>query len=407
MKYVIIIGDGMADRPLKELDGKTPLQAAFTPNMDKLAREGAIGMVRTVPCGMHPGSDVANLSILGYDPSVYFTGRAPLEAASMGVELGAADIAYRCNLVTLKFIKEKTRAVMEDYSAGHISTPEAAEIMGELNRCLGSPSARFYPGISYRHLLVWSGGESEVECMPPHDIIGRDITDYLPHGAGAEFLKKLMLGSVDILERHDINKRRLAEGKSPANSIWLWGQGKKPALPTMSEKYGIKAAMVSAVDLTKGLGIYAGMEILKVPGVTGYLDTNYIGKAEYSLSALERVDLAYIHVEAPDEAGHSGNYKDKIKAIEDIDALVVGTVLRGMKAFDEYRIMLLPDHPTPIEVRTHTDEPVPFAIYDSREKKKNEGAAYDESIARRADITVVDEGHRLMEYFIKGGSIRR
>lgn len=402
MKYVVLIGDGMADLPLRELDGKTPLQKAFTPNMDMLAKEGIAGSVRTIPEGFHPGSDVANLSILGYDPRVYYTGRAPLEAASMGIKLGGDDVAYRCNLVTLKYNKEKTRAVMEDYSGGHITTGEAAILLGEIDKAFGSGMMKFYPGVSYRHLMVWKDGETDVECVPPHDIIGKDIADYLPAGKGEEALRKIMRESVGILDGHPVNKARIESGKKPANSIWLWGQGRKPKIPGFREKYSISGALVSAVDLTKGLGVCAGFEILQVPGVTGYIDTNYAGKAEYSLKALERVDLVYIHVEAPDEAGHSGNYRDKIKAIEDFDALVVGAVLRGLKSFGEYRILLMPDHATPIEVRTHTAEPVPFVVYDNRLKKKNEGISFDESILDRKDILVVEEGHKLMDFFIKG-----
>jgi 2,3-bisphosphoglycerate-independent phosphoglycerate mutase len=402
MKYIVIIGDGMADRPLKELEGKTPLQRAFTPNMDRLAREGLIGMVRTVPPGFHPGSDVANLSILGYDPRKFYSGRAPLEAASMGVELGQNDVAYRCNLVTLKFDKEKVRAVMEDYSGGHISTAEAHELITDINGQLGTDDIRFYPGVSYRHLMVWRNGELDVECVPPHDISGKEIADYLPSGQGEEVLRELMRSSVGVLNCHPVNRERVAQGKKPANSIWLWGQGKKPRIPTFREKYSLSGALVSAVDLTKGLGVCAGFEILSVPGVTGYIDTNYTGKAEYSLKALEKCDFVYIHVEAPDEAGHSGNYRDKVKAIEDFDALVVGTVLRGAKAFDEYRILLMPDHATPIEARTHTSEPIPFVIYDSRTRHDNKGAAFEEGIAERKDIKVVEEGHTLMDYFIKG-----
>jgi 2,3-bisphosphoglycerate-independent phosphoglycerate mutase len=402
MKYAVIIGDGMTDRGLKELGGRTPLQAAFTPNMDKLAKEGTLGVVRTIPEGLHPGSDVANLSILGYDPKKFYTGRAPLEAASIGVKLGDKDVAFRCNLVTLRYDREKTKAYMEDYSAGHISTAEARVLIEDLNKEIGAEGVSFYPGVSYRHLMVWTDGEAGSECTPPHDIIGKEITDYLPLGSGSEFLRALMRDSVDILESHEINKQRISSGKKPANSIWLWGQGGKPQLPLFSEKYGIKGAMVSAVDLTKGLGIYIGMEILNVPGVTGYLDTNYVGKAEYSLEALERVDLVYIHVEAPDEASHAGNYKDKIKAIEDFDALVVGTVLRGIRAFEDYRVLVMPDHPTPIEVRTHTDEPVPFVIYDSREKKNNKGAVFSEEILNAEGVVKIQHGHELMDYFIRG-----
>ncbi|HXX82257.1 MAG TPA: cofactor-independent phosphoglycerate mutase [Thermodesulfovibrionales bacterium] len=404
MKYIVIVGDGMADRPLKELGGKTPLQKAFTPNMDRLAREGIIGSVRTIPKGLHPGSDIANLSILGYDPKLFYTGRAPLEAASMGVELRDADVAYRCNLVTLRYNKEKTRAVMEDYSGGHVSTDEAAVLIKDIDKALGTSDIKFYPGVSYRHLMVWRGGEQRVECVPPHDIIGKDICDYLPTGHGEEVLRRIMMESVGILSSHSVNKERLAAGKKSANSIWLWGQGKKPSIPRFKEKYNLDGALISAVDLTKGLGVYAGFEILRVPGVTGYLDTNYTGKAEYSLKALERVDLVYVHVEAPDEAGHSGNCVDKVKAIEDFDAFVVGAIMRGAQSFREYRILLMPDHATPIEAKTHTDEPIPFVIYDSRATRTNDGAAFDESIVGRRDIRVVEEGHTLMDYFIKGTS---
>ena len=402
MKYIVIIGDGMADRPLKELGGKTPLQNASTPNMDKLAREGIVGMVRTVPPGFQPGSDVANLSILGYDPRECYSGRAPLEAASMGIELAANDVAYRCNLVTLKYDKLKTRAIMEDYSAGHISTGEAAVLIRDIGRELSSNTIRFFQGVSYRHLMVWRDGELNVECVPPHDITGKEITDYLPAGLGEGTLRTLMRSSEAILACHPVNRKRVEEGKRPANSIWLWGQGKKPHLATFMEKYSLKGAIVSAVDLTKGLGVCAGLEILKVPGVTGYIDTNYIGKAEYSLNALKKLDFVYIHVEAPDEAGHSGSYRDKVKAIEDFDALVVGTVLRGSKALEEVRILVMPDHATPIEMRTHSSEPIPFVIYDSRAKRNNQGATFDEGIALRKEALVIEEGHRLMDYFIRG-----
>lgn len=402
MKYVVIIGDGMADRPVRELDGKTPLQKAYKPNMDRLAREGIAGKVRTIPPGFHPGSDVANLNILGYNPLEFYSGRAPLEAASIRIELGKDDVAYRCNLVTLKFNRDKTKAVMEDYSGGHITTEEAAELIKAVDGELGSNQITFYRGISYRHIMVWSSGATDVECIPPHDIIGKYVADYLPVGDGEDKLREIMLKSTAILENHVINRERIRKGKNPANSIWLWGQGKRLSLPTFRGKYSIEGALVSAVDLMRGIGIYAGFEILEVPGITGYLDTNYSGKAAASLKALEKVDLAYIHVEAPDEAGHAGSCADKIKAIEDFDALVVGTVLKGIESFDEYRILLLPDHATPIEVRTHTDEPVPFVIYDSRIKRKNKDISFDESITEREDILVFEEGHKLMDYFIKG-----
>ena len=402
MKYIVIIGDGMADRPLRELGGKTPLQAAFTPNIDRLAAEGILGMVRTIPKGMHPGSDVANLSILGYDPGKFYSGRAPLEAASIGVKLKKSDIAYRCNLVTLKFNKDKTRAIMEDYSSGHISTEEARELIRDVNDRLGTDKISFYPGVSYRHLMVWSKGPLEIECVPPHDITGKDIMDYLPVGEGEDIVRRLMLDSVDILVSHRVNIKRIKSGKNPANSIWLWGQGKKPELPTFRQKYSLKGALISAVDLTKGLGIYAGFEIVAVPGITGYLDTNYRGKAEAALHVLKKVDFVYVHVEAPDEAGHSGNYKDKIRAIEDFDALVVGTISQGAQALGACRILLLPDHPTPVELRTHTDEPVPFVIFDSEQRRRNKKAEFSESILKRDGLLRFEEGHSLMDYFIRG-----
>jgi 2,3-bisphosphoglycerate-independent phosphoglycerate mutase len=402
MKYIVMIGDGMADRPLKELNGKTPLQSAATPNMDRLAREGIIGKIRTIPAGCHPGSDIANLNILGYNPQEFYSGRAPLEAASIGISMKEDDVAYRCNLVTLKYNKDKTKAVMDDYSSGHISTDEAEKLVLDINQMVGNKEISFYPGVSYRHIMLWSSGETKIECTPPHDITGKEISDYLPVGNGEDMLRELMLKSAGILENHPVNKERIKKGAKPANSIWLWGQGKKLGLPTFKQKYALDGALVSAVDLMRGIGISAGFEILEVPGITGYLDTNYEGKAEAALKALKRVDIAYIHVEAPDEAGHSGNYGDKIRAIEDFDARVVGNVLKGIVAFDEYRLLILPDHATPIAVKTHTEEPVPFVIYDSRMKRKNEDASFDESITERDDILVFEEGHKLMDYFIRG-----
>jgi len=402
MKYLVVVGDGMADRPLRELDGRTPLQAARTPNMDMLAAAGTPGRVRTVPKGMHPGSDVANLSILGYNPLEFYSGRAPLEAASIGVALGKDDVAYRCNLVTLEFNEDRTTAVMDDYSSGHISTEEAGELIEAVGRELGSGDIRFYPGVSYRHLMVWAGGSSDAECVPPHDILGREIRDYLPSGPGADLLRRLMEESVDILESHTVNKKRVAAGKNPANSIWFWGQGRKPRMPLFRDKYALDGALISAVDLTRGLGLCAGFEILQVPGITGYLDTNYQGKAAAALDAFKRVDFVYLHVEAPDEAGHSGKTADKIKAIEDFDAFVVGPVSEGMKAFPEHKILLLPDHPTPVELRTHTDDPVPFVIYDSSHVHSNRNAGFNEDLLGADYLVCFEEGYRLMDFFIKG-----
>lgn len=400
MKYIVIVPDGMADRPLSKLGGKTPLMVAFKPNINRLASQGVLGIVRTIPHGMHPGSDIANLSIFGFDPRNYYTGRAPLEAASIGIRLEESDVAYRCNLITLQFNKDMTRALIDDYSAGHISTEEARQLINSIDSELGNDKIRFYSGVSYRHLMVWKGGSEKCECTPPHDIIGKEITDYLPVGDCADVLRDLMLRSVNILQSHAVNKNRILNNKKPANSIWLWGQGKRPSLPDFKELTGLMGALISAVDLTKGIGIYAGLKIINVPGATGYIDTNYQGKAEYAIEALENMDFVYVHIEAPDETSHEGDIEKKIKAIEDIDSLFLGTLLRMLQTFDEYRILLLPDHATPISVKTHTDEPVPFLIYDSRKRQKNE-IPYDESLCNRDDVLRIEEGHTLMGKFLR------
>jgi 2,3-bisphosphoglycerate-independent phosphoglycerate mutase len=408
MKYIILLGDGMADRPHADLGGKTCLQAARTPNMDLLASRGQVGMVRTVPEGFPPGSDVANLTVMGYDPRKYYTGRSPLEAASIGVELGPDDVAFRCNLVTLRLTGGKSavsgkgrRAIMEDFSAGHITTQEARILIEEIDSKLGSEHLRFYPGVSYRHLMVWKGGKDKIECTPPHDIQDKDILDYLPRGEGDDVINALIEASTELLLAHPVNKARQENGKRMANSIWLWGQGRRPSMPTFKEKFGIEGSMISAVDLTKGIGIYAGFEVINVPGATGWLDTNYVGKAEHALFSLKTKDIVYVHVEAPDEAGHTGDLKNKLKAIEDFDEFVVGNIMHGMKQFDEYRILVLPDHPTPIELRTHSNDPVPFIIYDNTKERQGGPVSYDEQIASRKDALFVQEGHLLMELFLK------
>jgi len=407
MKYIILLGDGMADWPRADLGGRTCLQAAKTPNLDQLATTGQVGMVSTVPDGYPPGSDVANLSVLGYDPRKYYTGRSPLEAASIGVSLGPDDVAFRCNLVTLKVTgggqtgARSRRAVMEDFSAGHISTTEARTLIEEIGGKLGTEHIRFYPGVSYRHLMVWKGGKDRIECTPPHDIQDKDIQDYLPRGEGDDIINGLMESSFDLLSNHPVNRGRLEAGKRSANSIWLWGQGRRPSMPTFKEKYGLAGAVISAVDLTKGLGVYAGFEVITVPGATGWIDTNYVGKAEHALFALKTKDIVYLHVEAPDEAGHTGDVKNKIKAIEDFDEFIVGNVMHGMKQFDEYRILALPDHPTPLEIRTHSAEPVPFVLYDSRSERNGGPVTYDERIADRKDALVFKEGYKLMDHFLK------
>lgn len=400
MKYIILIGDGMADSPIAELGGKTPLEFADTPNMDRLAGSGKFGLFATVPPGYPPGSDVANLSVLGYDPKKYYTGRAPLEAASIGVKLEAADVAFRCNLVTLS--TGSGPAVMADYSSGHISTEEARAIVLDLDRALSKEGVRFYPGTSYRHLMVWQHGSKDVKTTPPHDISDKAIEGHLPKGEGADKLKKLMELSWGVMLDHPVNRLRAASGKKPATSIWLWGQGVAPAMPTMKERFGVDGAIISAVDLMKGIGIYAGLEVLKVPGATGYIDTNYRGKTEYALAALEKKDFVCVHVEAPDEAGHNGSLKDKLKAIEDFDKLIVGPVLKGMEKFGEYRVLVLPDHPTPLALKTHTSDPVPFVLFTGGDAlKKGASVMFTERHASAAGVLIKDCTLMIEEFFGK------
>ena len=407
MKYIILIGDGMADWPLKKLGYKTCLQKAYTPHMDYIASAGEVGSVRTIPPGFAPGSDVALLSIFGYNPSRYYSGRAPLEAASRGIKLLPGDVAYRCNLITLKFhgTKKRDMATVEDYSAGHISTSEARSLIQEVNRKLGTKKIIFYPGVSYRHLMIWKGGNVTIKSTPPHDITGKKIGGYLPSGDRQNILKKLMEQSIDILLSHPVNKKRVKLGLKPANSIWLWGHGKKPEIPKFKDKYGMKGALISAVDLVKGLGVYAGFDIINVKGATGYLDTNYIGKARAALKALKKVNIVCVHVEAPDEAAHKGDVNEKIKAIENFDSMVVGTVLKGLKIFKHYSILLLSDHATPIEIMTHTNEHVPYAIFRRNEAVKNTVGArhFSEDICDLKRIRIFKKGYTLMDYFLKGG----
>ncbi len=398
MKYIVLLGDGMSDKKVDELGGKTPLQAAKTPNMDFIARRGKMGLLRTVPEGFTPGSDVANLSVFGYDPATCYTGRSPLEAASIGVELGPRDVAFRVNLVNLH--PQGGKLYMQDYSAGHISAPEGWELLEALQEKFGNDEFQFFPGVGYRHLMVWRNGSDRMTVTPPHDITGLDILDYLPKGEGADQLVYMMNASQMLFCNHPQYKRRMAEDKLPANSIWFWGQGKAPRMESFGKKFGLAGAVISAVDLIRGIGVYAGLEIIKVKGATGYIDTNYRGKADAALEALERVDYVYLHVEAPDEAGHSGNLADKVKAIELFDEKVVGPVIEGMKKFGEYRIACLPDHPTPVKMMTHTAAPVPFVIY-SGEETVNEGVAgYDEDSAKATGL-YIEEGFRLMEMLMK------
>jgi 2,3-bisphosphoglycerate-independent phosphoglycerate mutase len=365
MKYVILVGDGMGDYPIAELGLRTPLEAARTPHMDELARRGELGRARTIPKGMDPGSDIANLSIMGYDPACYHTGRAPLEAAALGVKLKPEEVAFRCNLVTLR--QQEQGLFMEDYSAGHISSAEAKELIQALQAALGRDGRHFYPGVSYRHLLVWREGRADWRTYPPHDHSGHEVSRLMEWDGPEAPLWELVRESWPVLKDQEVNRRRVAAGKKPATSIWLWGQGKPPQVPTLKERFGLSGAVISAVDLIRGIGLYAGLKPVLVPGATGFLDTNYGGKVAAALTALkEGADLAFIHVEAPDEAGHSGELNLKLQAIEDFDAQVVGPLLKGLKEMGDHRVLVLCDHYTPLVKRTHTPEPVPFVLYDSR-----------------------------------------
>jgi 2,3-bisphosphoglycerate-independent phosphoglycerate mutase len=397
MKYIILLGDGMPDEGIDALGGKTPLEYASTPCMDSMAKRGRLGLARTIPHGYPPGSDVANLSVFGYDPRTCYTGRSPLEAASMGVELGPDDVAFRMNLVNLR--NDNGTTFMGDYSAGHITTEEGGELVESLGRELGGGEFEFYPGVSYRHLLVWRNGKDKLVLTPPHDISGKCIDDYLPKGDGAEVLLRLMGRSRDILSGHPLYRKRQEAGKAPANSIWLWGHGKAPRMVTYRERFGLSGAVISAVDLVRGIGVYAGLEIIKVPGATGYLDTNYQGKAEAALDALKRLDFVYLHVEAPDESSHSGSIENKIRAIEDFDDKIVGPISEGIRELGEYRILCTPDHPTPIRLMTHTADPVPFIIYGGETEVSADVAGYDENSARKTGL-FLEEGYRLMEMML-------
>lgn len=395
MKYVVIIGDGMADYPLSQLNNKTPLQASVIPNMDYIASNGVNGMLKTVPNGMEPGSDVANLSIMGYNPKRYYTGRGPLEAASIGAKLKTGEVAFRCNFITQK------EGFLADFNANHISTEESKELINILNHEFNG-IGKFYLGISYRHLFVLDKKESaSLKSMPPHDIVGEKIEENLlkPYDdENAKLLNRIMFKSQEILKNHPVNKKRILNRKNPANMIWLWGQGLKPKIPLFKEKYGLKGATITGVDLIKGIGIYLGLNNIDVPGATGYFDTNYNGKADYALNALNNHDLVFIHVEAPDEAGHAGNISEKIKAIENIDFKIVGKLLDELPTFDDYAISILPDHATPIEVKTHTMDPVPYAMCSTKGIKDNV-SQYNEFSAKMGSLDTI-EGHKFMKNFL-------
>ena len=387
VKTVILIGDGMGDLPIAELGGKTPLEYVDTPAMDFVASHGELSLLRTVPDGFPPGSDVANLSLLGYRPQEFYSGRAPLEAASMGVDLGPRDIAFRCNLVTIDQDGDGG-VVMVDYSGGHISTPEARQLISELDKQLGNSKLRFHGGVSYRHLLVVEDGPEHLATEPPHDHTGQPVTEFWNTLLQSPLGETVAMAH-QILAEHEINRRRQDEGKRPANAIWLWGQGRAPVIPTLGEKYGITGSLISAVDLLKGIGVYAGLRIINVEGATGYIDTNYQGKVEAALQAIAKEDLVLVHVEAPDEAGHQGSREDKLTAIADFDRKVVQPVLDGLREGPPFRLVVAMDHFTPLATRTHNSQPVPVAIYDS-EQEGGCGLAYTEKNAAKAGISYPD-----------------
>ncbi|MCU6748316.1 cofactor-independent phosphoglycerate mutase [Faecalicatena acetigenes] len=399
MKYIIVLCDGMADEPIEELEGRTPLETAKTENLDRLAPVSELGMVRTVPLGMAPGSDTANLSVIGYDPKAFYTGRSPLEALSIGVDMDPQDVSFRCNLVTLSE-EENTyeeRRIL-DHSSGEITTQEAALLIEALREGLKADGYAFYVGTSYRHLLIQKNGEVK-ELTAPHDILTKRIGEYLP---ADEMLREMMEKSYEILKAHPINQARREKGLNPANSAWFWGAGTRPVLTSFEKKNHVKGAMISAVDLLKGIAVGAGMHNITVEGANGGLHTNYAGKAEAAVKALteEGYDFVYIHVEAPDEMGHQGSVKDKIKAIEYIDAQIIGPVSEQIKeAGEEFRMLVLPDHPTPIRLRTHTGDPVPYLLYDSTRQAKGK-EIYSEKTAEQTGI-FQENGHELLDHLLE------
>lgn len=399
MKYIILVGDGMGDLPLSDLEGRTPLEAANTPTMDYLCQHGELFRLQTIPTGMAPGSDIANLSLLGYDPRHFYTGRAPLEAASMGIDLAEDETAYRCNLVTLEKNNDGS-LIMVDFSAGSIPTAESNILIKALQDELGSEWFHFYPGISYRHLMVYKNSLPDLKTVPPHDYIGRDVSEFWKRYLHYPELQLLLESVCKLLENHQVNKQRRERGSLSANGIWLWGEGKAPTMPTIKEQYGLQGGLISAVDLLKGIGAYGGLDIIKVKGATGYLDTNYAGKAAAALRVLAEQEFVFVHVEAPDEAGHQGSVRDKVFAIEDFDSKIIKPILEGlwsMEGSPDFRLVVCMDHFTPISIRTHLDTPVPVMLYDSRQQEPGSGLTYSEANGEKSN-TLLSGGR---EFFNK------
>lgn len=400
MKYLILIGDGMGDFPLAELGGKTPLEAARTPMMDELCGRGEFFLTKTVPEGYPPGSDVANMSLLGYDPAAYYTGRAPLEAAAMNIRLAPDETAFRCNLVTLDE-GDGGRVTLRDFSAGHISNEEAHVLIADLEAKCGCDQFHFKPGVSYRHLVIFKGEHPGFITVPPHDYIEQDVTGHWQQYLAQPAWRKLLDCARRVLADHPVNLARLRAGKNPASLIWLWGEGKIPSVPTLTERFGIRGSMISAVDLLKGLGVVGGLSVIDVPGATGYIDTNYEGKARAAIDSLTDGNFVFVHLEAPDEAGHQGSIKDKITAIEDFDGRIVRPIVDHLRqAGEEFRVVVTMDHFTPISRRTHVSDPVPTVLYDSRELLPGSGQTFSEKSGREHDAACgngLDAGHRLID----------
>ncbi len=387
MKYILIVGDGMADEPVAGIGDITPLEAAVTENMDLLARDGFVGMVKTIPDGFKPGSDVANLSLLGYDPCLYYPGgRGPIEAASIGVELAGDDCAFRCNLVTIQDDR------MEDFTSGYIDTEDAVELITLLNMELSNSDIHFYPGVFYRHLAVIKGDFKNLTCTAPHDITGKVIHDYLPVGTGEVLVNTLLNRSKEILLTSEVNARRISQGKKPATRIWLWGQGYRVGIPALYEKYGVRGAVISAVDLIKGIGRLTGLDVINVKGATGWIDTNYEGKADAALKCLQEKDFVFVHVVSTDETSHTGDVGLKVKAIEDLDKRFLGRLINNIDG--DFRILVLPDHPTPVRLKTHTSDPVPFLLY-GKDVPADKAERYSEAEAEKSGL-FIREGHELI-----------
>ncbi len=403
MKYIVILADGMADYPVEELGGKTPMQSAKKPNIDKLFKKSKKGLVNNVPANLSPGSDVANLSAMGYDPQRFYTGRSPLEAVSIGIDLKPSDMVFRCNVVTLTDDENKYEdKIITDHSADEITTAEAKILIEDVQKEFGNEFLTFYPGVSYRHALVWDMGPDEFNLIPPHDILEKRIGDYLPKGKNGEILGRLMKKSYDFLNNHPINIERAKRGLNKANSIWIWGEGRKPQLASFKSLYGLNGSVISAVDLIKGIGICAGLDSIEVEGATGNIHTNFEGKAKAAVDAiLNGSDYVFVHMEAPDECGHRHETENKVKSIELIDEKVVGYVTKKLEENNvDYRMLVLPDHPTPLALRTHTRDAVPFMIFDSTQVHENNNESFTEETAASSGL-VIEEGYKLMEEFLK------